>query len=63
VAVLGRMRTPDGHWVVEVFTVRREQWYRILYLGGVYRERTTLGEVLRVLREDAEVDPGDLIED
>jgi hypothetical protein len=61
--VLGRMRSPDGAWVVEVHSSRREQWYRVLYLGGVFENKASISTVQRILREHGDVDLADLVED
>jgi hypothetical protein len=61
-AVLGTMSSPDGYWRVDVVRERGEQLYRIWYLGGRYRDCRTIGELQRVLHEDADLDVADLVE-
>jgi hypothetical protein len=63
VALLGRWRSPDGAWHIEVWEQRGRQRYRVLYLGGLYQDDVALATALRILREDGDVDWADLVED
>jgi hypothetical protein len=63
VGLLGRWRSPDGAWHVEVWQRGSEQWYRVRYLGGLYADKAGLATVQRILREQGDVEWADLIED
>jgi hypothetical protein len=63
VGLVGRLRSPDGVWHVEVWEQRGRQRYRLLRLGGLYAEDESLAKVRRILHDQGEVDWADLVED
>jgi len=63
VGLVGRLRSPDGAWHVEVWEQRGRQRYRLLYLGGLYADDQSLATIRRILREQGDVDWADLVED
>jgi hypothetical protein len=63
VALLGRWRTPDGVWAVEVWSSRRESWYRVLYSGSLFADKVSIATAQRILREQGDVEWADLVED
>jgi hypothetical protein len=62
VAVLGAMRSPDGSWRIEVIWERGNRFYR-LWHDGVHRDISSIYELHRVLRTEADLDLADLIEE
>lgn len=61
-ALVGRFRTSDGRWRVEVWRDGRDHWYRVLRGPHVVADGAVIGTVEHVLRE-AGIDMADLIED
>jgi len=62
-ALLGRFRSPDRLWAVEVWSVRREQWYRVLLDGALIADKVGIETVRRLLREQGGLDLADLVEE
>jgi hypothetical protein len=63
VAVLGSMHSPDGSWRIEVIWERGSRFYRLWHDGVPYRDISSIYELHRVLRAEADLDLADLIED
>lgn len=63
VGLLGRMRSPDGVWTVEVWEQRGRQQYRLLRGGARYAEGQSLATIQRILRDDGGVEWAELVED
>jgi hypothetical protein len=60
--IVGRMRTPDGLWTVEVVHNYRADWYRLIHGERVMEDRLVIGS-LQHFMEQYGIDAAALIED
>ena len=60
--ILGAFVSPDGRWRVQAVREGNRSWYRIRRDGEMYADELMRGEAERVLRGDAGLHLGDLIE-
>jgi hypothetical protein len=61
--LLGRMRSPDGVWHVEVWEQRGRQQYRLLRGGALVAAGPGLATIQRILRDEGDVGWAELVED
>lgn len=60
--IVGRMRTPDGHWTIEAVHDHRSDWYRLVHGERVMEDRLVIGS-LTYFMEQYGIDAAGLIEE
>lgn len=60
--ILGAMQTPDGSWRVEAVRDRGGLWYRVVHGGQVHADGLAIASVERIMRDEAHVTMGALVE-